>query len=424
MKPRITVYLLCGLLCAVSLLGWFPAAAQNPVLVWNGIAQNTIVNVAKKNPAGSTSYFAYVQVAVYDAVNAIDRRYQPLAVHIDAPEGASQDAAAIAAAHRVLVTLFPTQQTTLDAAYASSLGGIPDGYAKTTGIAVGENAATSLLALRAGDGLEASVPVVLGSGPGAWQPTPPAPPASPAPVSPWMGQFKPFTYSSPSQFLPKGPTPLDSEEWVDDYNLTRLYGAKTGSLRTPEQTEIGLFWTEHTPTQYNRAFRGLAVQQKLSTADSARLFAMVDVASVDALVGCMNAKYHYMFWRPVTAIRAGGGNPSTVADPAWEPSAPTPNHPEYPSNHACSTAAIVRTLQGFFGTDSMNFTVNSLVTNTVHNFTRFSDVRREVAVARIYGGMHYHHSIVEGIKLGKKVANHMLAHFFRPLDEVEEEDDD
>jgi hypothetical protein len=419
MKPRVTVYLLRGLLCAVLLFGWLPAAAQNPVIVWNGIAQNTIVNVAGKNPAASTPYFAYVQAAVYDAVNSIDGRYQAFAVHIDAPQGASQDAAAVAAAHRVLVTLFPAQQSALDASYASSLSGIPDGYAKATGIAVGENAATSLLALRAGDGLEASVSVVLGSGPGAWQPTSPAPP-----VSPWVGQLKPFTYSSPSQFLPEGPTPLDSEKWVDDYNLTRLYGAKTGSLRTPQQTEIGLFWTEHTPTQYNRAFRGLALQQGLNTAESARLLAMVDIAGVDALVGCMNAKYHYMFWRPVTAIRAGGGNPSTVADPTWEPSATTPNHPEYPSNHACVTSAIVRTLQGFFGTDTMNFTVDSLVTNTVHNFTRFSDVRREVAVARIYGGMHYHHSMMEGTKLGKKVANHMLAHFFRPLDEVEKEDDD
>ena len=419
MKPRINVYLVGGLLCAVLLFGCLPAAAQNPVIVWNAIAQNSIVKVANKNPAASTPYFAYVHAAVYDAVNSIDGGHQTFAVHIDAPEGASQDAAAIAAAHRVLVMLFPAQKATLDAAYTSSLTGIPDGFGKTSGIAVGENAATSLLALRAGDGLEASVPVVLGSGPGAWQPTSPAPP-----VSPWMGQFKPFTYSSPSQFFPGPPTPLDSEEWVDDYNLTRLYGAKTGSLRTPQQTEIGLFWTEHTPTQYNRAFRGLALQQGLSTSDSARMFAMVDIAAVDALVGCMNAKYHYLFWRPVTAIRAGGGNPSTVADPTWEPLAVTPNHPEYPSNHACSTSAIVRALQGFFGTDSMDFTVDSMVTNTVHHFTRFSDVRREVSVARIYGGMHYHHSMVQGIKLGKKVSNHMLAHFFRSKEEDEEENDE
>jgi hypothetical protein len=386
--------------------------AQNAVVAWNAIAENAIVTVANKPPTAAPIYMAYVEVAVYDAVNAIDGRHQPFAVVTDAPTGASEDAAAIAAAHRALVRLFPAQQAALDSAYASALADIPDGQSKTDGITTGEAAANALLDSRAGDGLEANVAVTLGSGPGAWQPTSPTPP-----LTPWVGQFRPFSFSYPSQFRPdEGPPALDSDEWAGDYNQIRLYGARDGSLRTPEETEIGLFWTEHALKMYDRALARLVATQLLDTADSARMYAIANVAVADSLVGCMEAKYHFLFWRPVTAIHLGDtdGNPDTVADPGWQPLAPTPNHPEYPSNHACATGGLTAALAQFFGTDFVPTSFYSAVTNTTHNFQRLSDVIDEVSVARIYGGMHYHHSIVQGRILGRKVVKNLFQNDFGP----------
>ncbi len=307
---------LTGLLALVVCL---PAAAQNVVIDWNGIAVQTVTVNAKKPACAAGIYLAIVHLAVYDAVNSIDGRFQPYAISINAPASASKEAAVATAAYRVLVTLFPSQQAFLDSSYAASLSSIPDGAPKTDGIAVGEQAAQSILALRANDGREANIPYVPGSGPGIWQPTPPAFLAA---QTPWVGETQPFTMTRPSQFLPaSGPPSLDSQEWADDYNQVRILGAKIGSSRTPEQTEIGLFWTENPAVQTNRAYRALAAQQGLGTADSARMFAMVSAAAADSCIGCLNSKYRFNFWRPVTAIPAGDtdGNPATIADPAWEP---------------------------------------------------------------------------------------------------------
>jgi hypothetical protein len=399
-------------LCLATVLGAPVAWAQNPVAAWNVIAENAIIGVAKKPPTSAPIYMVYVHASVYDAVNAIDKRYQPFAVQLDAPAGASQDAAAIAAAHRALVRLFPSQQPTLDAAYVASLASIPDGLPKTDGIAVGEAAANAFLDSRMGDGLEANVPVVLGSGPGAWQPTAPA-----APVTPWVGQFRPFSFSSSAQFRPaEGPPALDSYEWAGDYNRTQLYGGKDFSLRTPAQTEIGLFWTDHATKQYEGALAGLANSQSLNTADAARLYAVANIALADALVSCLEAKYHFLFWRPVTAIHAGDtdGNDNTVIDPAWQPLAPTPNHPEYPAAHGCATGAFTQALATFFGTDFVPVSFSSAVTNTTHHFERFSDVMDEVSDARIYGGMHYHYSIVQGRNMGRKIVRNLFKNYFGP----------
>ncbi len=400
------------------LLGSFakPAESQNVVSDWNMIAARTITLNAGKPPGPSGIYLAIVHLAVYDAVNSIDKRFKPYASSPNAPPGASLEAAAIASAHRTLVSMFPAQQGALDADYAASLANIPDSQSKDDGIAVGEAAAQAILDLRANDGREANVVYVPGHGPGIWEPTPPG--FLPA-QTPWVGQTLPFTMSSPSQFLPEeGPPALDSQEWADDYNRTKLYGAKTNSLRTPKQTEIGLFWTENPTIQTHRAYRALAVRQNLNTADSARFFAMVSAAQADALIGCWNAKYHFSFWRPVTAIRAGDtdGNPETVPDPAWEPLAVTPPHPEYPAAHGCNTEAATRTLAGFFGTDQVSISFDSTVTGTTHVFSRFSDVIKEVGAARIYGGMHYHHSVIQGELLGRKVAYQLLKNYFQPAD--------
>jgi hypothetical protein len=330
-----------------------------------------------------------------------------------APAGASKDAAAVAAAHRILVNYFPAQQASLDVQFTASLSAISDtGADIAAGASVGEQAARALIAARANDGLLANVPYSPPLGLGFWQPTPPA---FAKPITPWLGQMVPFTMTSAGQFFPdEGPTPLDSQQWIDDYTQVRTLGAVNSTVRTPQQTEIGLFWTEHTGQQYARAFRKLATQQELDTAQTARLMAMLWAGFADSVISCWNAKFSFSFWRPVTAIRAGGGNPALTGDPLWTPLGATPAHPEYPAAHGCVTGAVSTILASYFGTPNLQFSVDSLVTQTVHTFNSTGDLLAEVEDARIYAGFHYHHSVVQGKVLGTKVAHQLARNFFVP----------
>jgi hypothetical protein len=391
-----------------------PLNAQNVIAQWNAIASTTIVTNAKEPSVASGVWFAYAQLAVYDAVNAIDHRFQPYLFTTTAPAGASKDAAAVAAAHRILVTYFSSQQTSLDAQFASSLAAISDTSVNiSAGLAVGEASAQALITARANDGLLASVSYTPPVGPGFWLPTPPA---FGAPITPWLGQMVPFTMSGPTQFFPdEGPDALDSQQWIDDYNEVKTLGAKNSTVRTAQQTEIGLFWTEHTGQQYARAFQNLVTQKGLDTSDAARLMAMLWAGYADAGIGCWNAKFSFSFWRPVTAIQAGGGNPALVADPNWLPLANTPSHPEYPAAHGCLTGAVTTVLSGYFGTPNVAFSVSSLVTNTTHNFTSTHDLMHEVEQARIYAGFHYHHSVIQGSVLGSKVGRQLMQQGFAPV---------
>jgi hypothetical protein len=223
--------------------------------------------------------------------------------------------------------------------------------------------------------------------------------------------------SSPSEFRPDPPYSLASAEWADDYNQVKALGAVNSTVRTAEQTEIGLFWTDHVGIQYSRAFRALAVSRNLDISDTARLFATLFTTGADALIGCWDAKYYYSFWRPVTAIPNGDidGNPATIKDPLWMPLLATPNHPEYPSAHSCQTGSYAVGLKNFFGTPNVTLVVSSTVTNTTHTFTSTKDWAKEVEYARIYAGFHYHKSVVQGVVLGKKVSDQVSRDFFQPL---------
>jgi hypothetical protein len=407
-------------LLAIALFAGTCLSAQNVVVLWNDIASTTIVTNGKEASVASGAWFAYVHLAVFDAVNAIDHRFEPYLFTTRAPVGASQDAAAVAAAHRVLVHYFPGQQTSLDAQFAVSLAGISDtGTNIAAGLTVGEASAQAIINARANDGLLANVLYTPPIGPGFYQRTPPA---FAAPLTPWLGQMMPFTMTDPAQFFPdEGPTPLDGEEWNDNYNETKALGAANSTVRTPEQTEIGLFWTEHTGQQYARAFRNLATQEGLSTSESARLMAMLWAGYADAGIGCWNAKFFFSFWRPVTAIRAGGGNPALIADPNWIPLANTPAHPEFPAAHGCVTGSVAHTLQGFFHTREVTLVVSSTVTNTTHTFTNTKELEEEVFGARIYAGFHYRHSLVKGFELGHNVVRNIHTNYFRRLDGNNEE---
>jgi hypothetical protein len=399
------------------------SAAQNPVIDWNQIAITAALNANPtlspgSNLAGTAAiYLAYAHLAIFNAVNAIDHRFQSYGPDIAAPAGASPEAAVIAAAYYTLVDYLPDQSAYLAAQYAASLAAIPDGSAKTDGIQVGHDAANAIINLRSSDGRGANVPYSYPAVPtaGVWIPTPPG---FLKPQAPWAGQMTPFTMSSASQFLPdESPPDLSSTQWADDYNEVKALGAVNSSVRTPQQTEIGLFWTENTSRQYARAFRALAIAQDLSLSDTARLFAILWTSFGDSIIGCFNAKYHFSFWRPVTAIQNGdiGTNPATIPDSTWMPLGITPNHPEYPAAHGCVTGSVANALKGFFGTSNVRLVVSSTVTNTTHTFTSVDDLEKEVEAARIYAGFHYHHSLVQGFVLGHHVADQVNVRFFQPL---------
>ncbi len=404
-----------------ALLLGTPLPAQNVVTEWNRIASSTIVANGGKSSVASSVWFAYTSIAVYDAVNAVHGQFQPFYYMGTASPEASDEAATVTAAHRVLVTYFPAQQTTLDAAFQNSLANITaPPNAKNAGIAVGEAAASALITARTGDGLEANVPYTPGTGPGVWQPTPPK--FAPA-ITPWLGHMRPFTLTTAAQFLPDGPTPLSSDDWVEDYNLVRTLGDVNSAVRTPSQTEIGLFWTEHTGQQYARTFTYLAANYNLSVMDSARMMAILWTGFADAGIGCWNAKFTYSFWRPVTAIRAGGGNPELTGDSNWTPLGTTPAHPEYPAAHGCITGAVSSLIKDYFGTSKVHIVVDSLAfTDGVHThtFEDTHDLFQEVFWARIYAGFHYQHSLEDGGRLGRSVSRQLIRESFRPTTENED----
>jgi len=396
--------------------------ASNVVTDWNTIASTTIVANAAKNPAASGVWFAYASLAVYDAVNAITGQYQPFYYRFAAPANASVGAAAVAAAHRVLVNYFPAQQTALDSQFATSLAGVADGGDKTAGVAIGEAAAAAVINARRGDGLEANITYTPGSGAGAWIPTPPAygPPAVP-----WLGQMRPFTMRSAGDFLPDGPTALNSEDWRRDYNLTRIYGGTDSTIRSAAETEIGVFYTEHTGQQYARMFNTLVTANNLGVADSARMMAILWTGYADAAIGCFNAKYKFGFWRPVTAIPIGAdaaGLPTstsndTPADPAWAPAGgATPSHPEYPAAHGCITGSVSNLIADFFGSTRVTIAIDSKAFADgihQHTFTDTRDLMDEVFWARIYAGFHFFHSLEAGRQLGQSVAGQVVRNHFR-----------
>ena len=394
---------------------WQEAARADTITDWNAIGNTAAVTNSGKPPAASAIDLAYTHAAIYDAVNAIDGRYSVFAVRLTGvPSGASKEAAAAAAGYNVLKSLLPAQQAFLDSSYWASLSTIPDGPARADGIAVGEQVAIQFLALRAGDGRNASITYTPGTGPGAWQLTPPAFAAA---QTPWIAQMKPFAIVSNSQFRADGPPSLDSNRWAKDFNETKSLGALNSTTRTAEQTEIGLFYTEHTGAQYARIFRDFAQAQGMNLADNARLFAVLYITLADALIAGWDSKYHFGFWRPVTAIRAADtdGNATTEADGSWSSLATTPNHPEYPSAHGVFTAAYAEALRRFFGTKRITITLTSTVTGTSRTFHNTDDLIDEIFEARIYGGLHYRASCVDGLAIGKRVARWVAKHYFRPV---------
>lgn len=381
---------------------------------WSLIAQNAIVAVGKRFPGEAAVHMGIVHATIYDVVVAIEGGYRPFAITATAPPNTSVDAAVATAAHRVLVGRFPDQQAGLSDVYFAYLDGIPDGEPKTNGILFGEEVGVGMLLLRANDGLDSIVPYVQRPpGPGVYEPTAPA-----TPLGTRMPGVLPLALENASQFRPNGPPALGSWEYAQDFNEVKDLGRFDSSLRRAEQTAVARFWTDHDIPQWNRSLLRLADARGLTSIETARMLAMAHVAGGDAMIGCFDAKYHYLSWRPLHAIHRADtdGNRHTVPDPTWQPLLPTPNHPEYPSAHACHTTAIAEALESFFGPGRLRFSVDSLVTGETRYYKRFREVIAEVNNARVWAGFHFRYAQEDGSRLGRKVARFVVRNFFQPLE--------
>lgn len=396
------------------------APVTNAVVFWNAVADNSVAVLGGKTPQQGSIEIAMVQTAVYDAVNAIcGYPFTAYAVKPSVHAPALAEAAVAAATHDVLVSLYPGQQAALDQQYADYLDTLsgPD-KATLNGIAAGQQTAAGILALRVNDGRDAGPGwTPPPAGPGNWQPTPPGflPPSTP-----WIRAATPWTMTSPSQFRVPPPPTLDSKVWLRDYAESKAYGGAVSSARTVDQTDLAVFVGGagvQPMLQWHNTWRSIATDQKLSVLGAARLFAMLSVAASDALIGCWDSKFNYGFWRPVTAIRAGGGNPNLTAEPTWIGVVTTPNHPEYPAAHGCFSSSVVEVLRAYFHSDRLNFTMSSAapgLLQPVRSYTHFSQALTDILNARVYGGMHYRNSTIVGAELGRKVARQMLEGFFLP----------
>jgi len=406
-------------LCAIValLLTWStPSAATAPgdaVMEWNQIALAATVT-AGQGPVPQARSMTIVQVSVHDAVNAITRKHSTYLSHGPTPAGAAPEAAAIAAGHRSLVTLFPLQSAALDAARAASLAarGLTEA---NPGIARGESVAAAILAARSNDGAStAQFPYVApGAGtPGVWV----AIGTTPALLPGW-GNVAPWVINSGSQFRPYGPPPLDSERWTRDYREVQELGSLTSSTRTAVQTEIARFWLGTPSAIWNHVARQVIDAYGLDLSDTAKVFGLMYLAASDAAITCWDAKYTFNFWRPMAAIHSGhlDGNDQTVGDPSWQPLFPTAPHPEYLSGHTTNSSAMASMLSLLFNDNPGVAIVAVSPTNPgfPRQWTTCSEGVEEVIDARIYSGLHYRSADLDGPRVGKQVARFVLTHALR-----------
>jgi len=403
-----TQFRACILFAAMSFFRSMYAA--DVVIEWNQKAGACVLD-AKIYPFAGTRVMAIVHTAIFDAINSIEGRYTPYKFKVSAPAGSSADAAGVAAAHATLVQLFPEQKAALDAAYEASLAAIPDGAGKTTGIAVGEEVAAKVLAWRASDGADAANTFRPVTTPGTYTTTT-------VPIGAQWGSVTPWVIESGSQFRPAPPPALSSAEWAADYNEIKEIGAKKSARRTSEQTEIARFWTITGPQSFDPIVRQLAAAPERSLSQNARLFALVEMAVADSYIAVFDAKYTYVFWRPITAIRNGDidGNDATERDPGWEPLVDTPLHPEYPCAHCINSGAARAVLEAEFGTGPHPLTMTSATAPGVtHKWGTIAEYAEEVSLARIYGGLHYRNSTVVGKAMGKKIGELAVQKYLKPV---------
>ena len=409
-----------------SIVNWSSLARADAVTDWNDKAVQALVAATPPRP-GPVIFLdlAIVQAAVHDAIQAIDKRFEPYHVEILGASG-SPEAATAKAAHDVLVNILPGQAATLDTTYQDYLAA--HGLAENDpGVKVGETAAAGLLALRANDGRVPNPPpppFTGGTDPGEWRPTPSNPPEGPPPSNapmaiPWLGAVPPFTLESGDQFRSKAPPALSSRQYAKDYNEVKAVGARSNSTRTPEQQHLAYFYAGNNFILWNRVLRDVGAARTANIGDNARLLALGTLAIADAFITAWDNKSHYVFWRPITAIQEGDNddNSRTAGDRTWEPFLNTPNYPDYTSGANNAVGALTRSLELFFGTDVVTFTAYSqhpLANPNTLTYQRFSDLSWDTVDVRIYQGIHFRSADEEARKQGRRVAKWVFKHFLRP----------
>lgn len=432
------IVLLALAICGLGVIVGTAVARADEVTDWNAIAIDVLV-LGGQNPLVMTRGLAMAHLAVHDALNAIDRRYEPYLYDARSEPGAAPEAAVAAAMRDVLVgalTAFgtPEQQAKgkerADAAFAGALTHIPEGRARRDGIAAGRAAAAAMLTLRAADGATAQVAYTPGTQPGQWRPHPNPVPANP-PISdsalalgnlpamlPQWGGMMPFTMRAAWQFRLRPPPALTSETYTRDFSEVKRLGGKQSSARTAAQAEIARFWYEGSAPGWNRVARVIAGQRALDRWEHARLFGLLNAAMADGYIAGADTRYLYNFWRPVTAIRTGDadGNDATAGDPTWETFMNTPPLPEYPSTHSVLGGAAAVVMSRFFGTDQVTFTMTSgpPFAGVTRSFKSLSQAQEENGDSRVYSGIHFRNSTVAGILQGEQIGRQAFAQYLQP----------
>jgi hypothetical protein len=393
------------------------APARRVVAQWNAIAVRTIVTEALTPAPVSPLYLSFTHVAMYDAAVAVRGGFRPYAL-TSPPAGAhhaSEQVAVVTAAYTVLRNYFPLSAANLDVNYSASLALVPNGHAKDLGVEVGQAAAAAIIDQRMNDGRDdPSITLEPGHDPGEWRPTPPT---FAAMAVPWLGFVKPMVLSSPTQLGLPGPDPLTSDRYTRDFREVKRMGSVDSSLRTPEQTETALFFSDNPVAQFQASMRLLAGARDLTMLRAARMFALVDTGSADAMISCWRGKYRYAYWRPITAIQEADadGNPATSADPTWTPLIATPSYPEYPSGHACMTGSFASGLSHLFGATHLDIDVSSIVTGTTRHYDTAWQLNRETKNARIWLGLHFRAAMDDGNDLGQRAARYVDMHAFQRI---------
>jgi PAP2 superfamily len=441
--PRFALRQLAKLTAAV--LGVLPLVPQqasaDEVFDWNATGFEAAA-VGGQNSVVISRTMAMMHLAVHDALNTINRRFETYLYEGKAEPSADPGATVAAAARDVLVGIIPAwgkpeqrakALAIVDGAYTAAIGKVPDGLAKKQGVSVGQAAAAAFLAARKVDGSSAPSQYTPGTAPGKWRPHPnPVPANPPIPDSalavgnwpailPQWGNVAPFTMATPWQFRLPGPPGLVSMEYAKDYEEVKRLGGKNSPARTAEQSEIARYWYEGSPQGWSRIARVVAAQRGLDRWDNARLLALLNAAIADGFIAGFETRYIYDLWRPITAIRAADtdGNDATTADPAWESYLNTPSLPDYPSTHSVAGGAASVVLSRFFGKDDIAFQMTSGLpfAGITRSFKSFSQAAKENADSRVYAGIHFRTACRDGIKLGEQIGRRAFAHFLQPYRE-------
>jgi hypothetical protein len=405
---------LCRGLLGVVMIAAAPSAFASVITDWDDkalVAVTPMASLGGTNPYMAQRMMAMVHAAMFDAVNSIERRYRPYLAQFPAEPTTSKEAAAAAAAAAVLTTIDGKTAGGMKVALASYLASIADGVAKSDGVRLGEAVAAKVLEARANDGSDAPDAYRPRTTPGVYVPTA-------ITISSMWPNMKPFAIANPSQFRPGPPISLESKEWANDYNEVKDYGGQTSAKRTAQQTEIARFWLVGPPAAYHPFVRQLVTAKQMDVAESARFMALVALGINDAIIAVLDAKYHYNFWRPVTAIRNGDidGNSATDREAAWQPIANTPMHPEYPCSHCIQSGSVAGVVKAVLGTvDIPEIAMTSPTAPGVsRRWTNMKTFTEEVANARIWAGFHYRFSTRIGTEMGYQIGEYVARNVMQP----------